>query len=366
MTQHYDQQLYPVRSRSRRTRTLGTMPTSTNNAARKAGNDLSSYSQRLPKPKRTGDPDADNEALLEHQAFQRLITLLENSRKGPASANSDGIIIKTLGYVQARLSKSHVSDENQFDASVTTIAKLPNSWSAAWLMATCPAITPSMVQKIARADPDGLDRLIHFSHQLPKTFQLLPECTDKRVAFRLLQKLYTRHGARITHPWVAKCIGGDGVLNWKAGGSYSFDFDEAGRATAIKHINGASVPLAEHIFISRKFSLVENWSDLAATVRFDDGPQPVKYVCIEFFPPDSKLQQEVVRKNKDRVVEALAKGISDDFAAEVQRAKSGELNIDEGLLQTPNQERKRTACEKARLARAQSEEKKKQRRVQLT
>lgn len=195
------------------------------------------YAERLPKPRETGDPERDAEAVLEHKSFVKLITLLEGVRK---TGTPEGLVLQTLGFVESRLDKVAVVDEHTFDLNVTCVGKLPSSWSAAWLLATVPSLTSAKVQAIARQDSEGVDRLFRFAHQLPKTFALSKECMDKRVAFRLLKKLWELHGKRMSGNWVAKHITAAGVADWKVGGCYSFVWGEGGRATEIKHISGES------------------------------------------------------------------------------------------------------------------------------
>lgn len=111
---------------------------------------------------------------------------------------------------------------------------------------------------------------------------------------------------------------------------------------------------------------MENWCDCSATVRYEEGPQLVRYLCADFFDKDSPVHNNMVRKNKSPAVDKIVTEVSAALQVESEQAKAGRLTIDEKLFETPNKERKTEQTNKARAARTvASEEKKKRRRVSL-
>lgn len=340
------------------------MPAASNKAASNPEG-VTPYAARLPRPKKSGDTERDSEAVAEHKAFQKLVSILEKAQNSDDAA-SRGLVMHALNYVQGKIERDAAADDNQFDANVTCIGKLPPSWTAAWLMAMCPALTQDKLQLIAKNGADGLSHLYAYALQLPRGFAIPPQCKEKRVCYRVMSLVWERFGKRMSNEWMSTHIAKNGDVDWLKGGCYWFSFAEDGRAKTVHHVSGLSVDLAEHIFISKKFAITENWCDASASVRYDDGPQPVKYLCMDLFPKTAPFYQLVIKKNKHPAVDEMAKQAALTLQQELEKARAGELQVEEQLLTTPAKERKAQAVEKARVARTvASEEKQKKRRVCL-
>lgn len=121
--------------------------------------------------------------------------------------------------------------------------------------------------------------------------------------------------------------------------------------------------LPEHVFISSKFELVDNWSDADASVQL----ALVRYSCRELFESTEAPNTYLYSSNKPAAFFESARCIAAMYEAEKANSKKGELQGKLSLLQESKTTKRKEQAAKARVARTvATQEKKRARRITLT
>lgn len=125
----------------------------------------------------------------------------------------------------------------------------------------------------------------------------------------------------------------------------------------------ARAELPEHVFVSKQFQLVDNWSDADAIVQL----APTVYKCCELFADGEGPNTNMIKDTKDADFARPAMDLHGVVRAAEDQAKQGSLCEKRGLLQQSVSQRRKDSAAKARQARAKSSvERKKLRRVTLS
>lgn len=121
--------------------------------------------------------------------------------------------------------------------------------------------------------------------------------------------------------------------------------------------------LASHIYITRDFELVTNWSDRDATVELT----PVKYVCYQLLPADCPIRLRVEQSaTKPKDFYDSCQTLAAAYQEEVSRAKVGKVQSKDAVMAKAKAARLKAGAEKARVARvAKAKANNKKRRVCL-
>lgn len=145
-------------------------------------------------------------------------------------------------------------------------------------------------------------------------------------------------------------------------GCFTFTF-EGDRATQIRHKSGLTKPLPEHVLITKRFALVDNWSDADASVQL----APVKYSCKELFEATEAPNSYLFTTTKPVLFFESARCIAAMYQREKHESKKGELQGKLSLLRECAGQKRKEHAAKARAARTvATQEKKKSRRIMLT
>ncbi len=128
------------------------------------------------------------------------------------------------------------------------------------------------------------------------------------------------------------------------------------------HYQKDKYPLPEHVFISSKFALVDNWSAEHAAVEL----APTKYNCKDLCPVDKRPTTLLFSSTKPLVLMDTAKLLAEGYRQEVEKGAVGELADKCSVIEAAQKQKRKHVAEKARTARTvASVEKKKARRVSL-
>lgn len=175
---------------------------------------LSPFAKRCPKPRRTGDAQADSRSELEYAALQQVITILQEN---------PGFTLETLGGLQRQLRGQRPEPEDKeprfSEKQFGTLGRIPDDWLAGWLQSLCNgALSNDLLAKVLRADPGAIVRLRRFALQMSDAVRMPPACQVKKICSRVLTDRHSTVGSPLNHDWVTANINGLGEINWKSGG----------------------------------------------------------------------------------------------------------------------------------------------------
>lgn len=229
---------------------------------------------KMPKYKATGDAfvDLDNEE--EIQMYKDIIGDLWR----------DATHIRRMHQHLKRLKEpvSAVVEHKCFQASVTSLGKVPPTWVAQWCSGKHPAFTIDRFDKANAKDDTIVNQLLLFVLRWPPTMPLGKEFqTMAHLGILCNQRLEQVGRARLNR--AAQCLAADGTYDKAKGGVYELVFGDNNIATQVRHVFGDAAPVPQHEPISREFMLMNWHSDEACVAEFG----PSRRALHRFFPQAS-------------------------------------------------------------------------------
>lgn len=178
---------------------------------------LSPYAKRLPQMAKTGDPEQDARAKVQHPVLQQVISTLQRH---------PDMILETMGWLQRRLATTEKAEQKMAaedaifeEKECTTVGRLPDDWVCGWLQhETCGALSDQLVLKMLKHDASVIDRLKRYALQLSTATTWPSECSVKKVCSRVLSERHKQVGAPLSKEWVETRVSQTGIVNWKVGG----------------------------------------------------------------------------------------------------------------------------------------------------
>ena len=238
---------------------------------------------------------AVNEAALYHKA---LVSIVDKLVKYPQQILSIHSILMSDAY---GCKKTHNYGDG---VQATSLAKLPREFMANWLRRRHPFLTENLLLKLEAQSSDNIKDLFFFELQLPLSMTIPKTLQDNTM--KLAQWLDQRAAQMAPRLGVRK----DLVSEKGVDGIYELFFNESGKVTKVKHMQGEVVDITQtpHILIDHTFELIDNQSELQARVI----KAPISYTLCEFFPETAKFRQnlvsdKVLRKTMVEAAQQIAK-----------------------------------------------------------
>lgn len=304
---------------------------------------LTPFAKRLPKPLRSGNLQVDSTRLIEHEATQKVISLLQAH---PSQS------LLSLASLQTNL-RCQASSDDYWGSDVKNLMKLPSHWMSQWLVdASKGDLVQKDMEKIVEVDPQAPATMFHFATQTKPGHKLPDLCLEKQVCCRVFFQRARLLSHRLTG-WKAKALNKDGSLNWGAGGCFTLEFDE-GRAVAIHHVSGDSATIPNHVHITKDFSLVDNWSDSCAAVKL----HPSVYLCKDLFDAKAGPHKHELSGMQAPELNQLAEVVHAELAEARTKVVADTLDENPEFLKEASKKRHSSATAKAREARKVATQKK--------
>jgi hypothetical protein len=316
------------------------------------GTPLSPYARKLPKPQRTGNLQTDCTRSIEHDATQKIITLLQQH---PSQA------LMTLANLQSTLTHTSAVTEDSWGPGVKTLGKLPVHWVSQWLVeASQGELRQVDMEKMVEYDNQAACTLFHFATQTKPSHKLPVECLDKKVCSKVFFERAKVLGKRLVS-WKEKALCHDGSIKWGDGGCYKLTFED-GKATAITHVSGDTAKIPGHVTITKDFTLMNNFSDCSAYLEL----APAVYTCKDFFAAEQGPNKHELSHLQAPELKSLAEVVKGGLQETSKKLTQDTIEEDPQFLHQASKKRQMSATAKAREARlAQANKKKKLRQVDL-
>ena len=326
--------------------------TGTTAGAANPGTQLSPYAKKLPKPQRTGSLQSDCTRSIEHEAIQKIISLLQDH---PSHA------LMTLASLQSNLSTIDSATDDCWGPSVKTLGKLPVHWVSQWLVeASQGELRQVDMEKMVEYDNQAAFTLFHFATQTKPGHRLPVECLDKKVCSKVFFERAKVLGKRLVS-WKEKALSHDGSIKWGEGGCYKLTFED-GKAMAITHVSGDSAKIPIHVTITKDFILMSNFSDSTACLELS----PATYTCKDFFTAEMGPNRHELSHLQAPELKSLAEVVKGGLQETSKKLTQDTIDEDPKFLHVASKKRQLSAVAKAREARiAHADKKKKLRQVDL-
>lgn len=167
----------------------------------------------FPKAKKTGNPELDQQAEVNHKALQKVAGILYDR---------PDLVLETLTKLELRVSKASVAEDTDkgamFEQPVTTIGRIPSDWWASFCQQLSGgSLGDGLLVQVLKADTSSLDRLVQFTLQLPTSVILPAECRTKKVCARVLAERARVLNTRLCREWVNRAVKPNGDIDWAQG-----------------------------------------------------------------------------------------------------------------------------------------------------
>lgn len=230
---------------------------------------------------------------------------------------------------------------------VSTLRRIPDYWWVQWILDEAGSLKKDALQRVIDIDNDSFFNIVEFSLQLSLGTVVPVECKDKKVCSRTLFKRaeLVGHRLRLIHT----CIK-DGVVDWQKCGSFYFTWDATSTFVEKVHHRWSKteIVLEDHVRITRKFTLNENWSDATAFVELS----PVRFVLKEFWEPGQGPHQYFVKRLKSPELVSIAQLEAAFPETEMKVCEKQVVKEDTAMLKQMRDKKRSALTTRAREARA--------------
>lgn len=263
--------------------------------------------QRLPKPKPTGDPMRDQEALATHSVFLEMVSGCLDDRSH---------IMPLFSRYQERARQAMkntsivVSQHDKFPR-ISTLAQLYKDHADFFVVAVerHSDMTVSEVSTAIKTFVDSGLQMLVFASQLPEDVKLPSDMVIKQIANAVLDLRLDQVGDRLAR---FKARGGlmpNGQLDWSKG-SYALEAAE-GKIIRVTHCSGDWVDCSA-FNLSTDYVLACNWSDFRASLERKPLPSVVLH---KLFAKDQGPNKLPRITNKSAVLKELCGRAQVEFEA---------------------------------------------------
>lgn len=221
---------------------------------------FTSYADRLPKAKATGNflEDSQNEA--NHVYLKEIISRCQ--RDGSHICALHSTLMKRV-----RALKEQNSDPNEcFDPAPNFLIKVDDAWVVNWVVEHSDLNLHEVVA-IKKFDSEAPLHLFSYATQLLPTTRLAATCRMKAVLGRVAVSRHDVCGQRLFKFKGRGGLGADGRLNWHKVGSYGLVFAGERCTHVVHNATNDRVLVPSHVLIHKDFALLSNWSDQLAEVQ---------------------------------------------------------------------------------------------------
>lgn len=313
------------------------------------------FASRVPQVLKTGDTFVDDERRMCRGGLVRVISQLWRNPE---------VVMQCTNWVDNRVASLKSRGTGVDFETLTTLGKLDESWLATFFQVHF-GISHNLMESASGADRESMTQLLTFATAASPNLKLGERCKNKRVLELALLERMRALGPRLkplSEKGASICRkDGSHIIDWGSHGVYAIEFDKAGFAAAFLHRpTGDKVKTAEHVRVSRKFMLEQNWCEHSAAVVL----KPVKLVLADLFEaqtgPHKTKHMTGGSKEWENIVTAIVARVTAEASSSVGSAPQKRFREEQKT------EAKRRNMEKAQ---ARLEEKKTEltnrRRIQL-
>lgn len=300
---------------------------------------LVAFATRVPQIQRTGDQFLDDEGTMKRDAFMKTINYMWR--------NPD-IVMQTASWVEKRVEtyEAKRAASGKFE-QLSVLKALDDDWCAAFLVGHF-GFKRDTLESVCNYDPDSLKHLIAFGLVANLTLKFGEAVTEKDImeeTFLALMKKNEDRLAKVKHEQVVDPV--TKGINWPAIGVYKLAFGENGICERVTHMpTGDLAQLPDHVRISRKFVLENNWSDYLAACEL----KPSRYVLADLFDEGSGPHTVVFLSGQSKEFDTMAKTCKACF---LQKKKETESTVARSSVGTTKfREAAKTETKKAAMRKA--------------
>lgn len=312
--------------------------------------------EKIPRPVRTGDTFADEDAVLHHGAFVKVVDMLwKNSQHS----------MPVLQFLERRLgrAKMGINEPESMFHKLSTLRALDETWCAGWLMRTGD-LQQKHIEAWKEYDYDAVRFLVVYALGCGLGLRLPGACKDEAVTTKLFDARYEKLGRRLDR--LKKCDAWDRktfAIKWDVVGIYGLEWTKNGYAARLTHRpSNTIVEVPKHVHISRSYDLVENYSEW--TARFELKPN--KYFLHEFFVKGQGPHAEVSWRGDSKQFKEAVQVAVDIVDGERRQQDEAVVKPTEHFMEEQSKKKRERAAEKARTAlQSRMRETQKKRRVAL-
>ena len=210
----------------------------------------------LPTCRKTGNDFTDSEKNLMRAAFIRMIDL---GWKRPE------LILQTEDWMQKRATALEKKSDDMYFGEVRSLRCLDEVWACAYLAKRLD-LSMGFLERVCGADPETWRHMFQYLLVCSDSLKMVEDHRDKEVTREALDNRRAEAGHRKFEFAETKELVEAKTLcfNWQRYGVYEIVWKE-NRATHIRHRpSGDAVALAEHVIITKRFTLEQNWMDFGA------------------------------------------------------------------------------------------------------
>jgi hypothetical protein len=315
---------------------------------------LSALAKKIPQIKRSGDLGIDTRKAIERDAMVRIVDKLS---KYPA------YILPMHGVMMSQdfCSESSASQQ-EWTGNYKCVGKLPKGWIAEFLLARAcelglqEKLNTEVLQKVEGNSSHGLWFLFCFDMQMNQHISFPSPCHDKFVASQAFKERGVLVGNRL-RKLVEGGIKSDGSLDFSTGGCFTLQFDD-NKCTTVTHVNGEVAVVPEHVVITKKFTLHDNFLDTLARVELS----PSKYQLADFFPDTAVFKGHILDK-KATAFKEIAANIAKQMETTSATIAQGTVQVSASVLGVAAAKR---SAENLLKARSKLQQKKETRKTTMT
>lgn len=243
---------------------------------------ISAYANKLPRLCKTGSPDADAMLPTYEKTIKQTITKLQaepHLSLGVWAQLSSGTLAKAVD--------GKCNDDDLWDDSYTKIWRLPKYFFVA-VMIRISDLTQQELDLIDGKDADAIRLLADSWFQLRQSDALPAQLLNKKLCFAVFIERAKQVGDR-ARGWKGVALSGDGSIDWRAGGSYEFEFRETdGVLLSITHRGSKMKKNVEFDGVTRAWTLHDPCHEMLTELKcgakrmhiaslFDEGTGPHQF-----------------------------------------------------------------------------------------
>lgn len=216
--------------------------------------------QVTPVKKKTCGRNSAGVAKLQKKTLDRIVELLSEH---PEQAPLVLLALENGDYETTPV------DDTQFDPKMSKLSQVPKYWLAGLMYQWQHKLSKATLEGLDAAEPETIRRLIEFATGVDvKSWRLPRSALTKAVLSKTLTARYSAYGGRLNDKWLKAAISGT-TIDWQSHGVYRWSAKPEAplKAVALESVNWTLVELPTDCSFSTQAGILENWSDVRASLR---------------------------------------------------------------------------------------------------
>ena len=295
---------------------------------------------KLPALKKTGDADADQTAILERNAFVRVVANLWCRPR---------LALLTDSWLQAKIeaedSKADFQPEYCFAVAPAAIGQIEHTWVCGYIKEKL-GLTDADLGKVKAHDSQAPYLLLAQYLNSTLGLRLTPECVDKRVLKKVLDTRHAMVSSRLQACTEGTWIADSGQIDWGKVGSFGLQFQNDKLIRVLHRGSGVWTDVDADMGIDMKWDLDNNWCDTRARLIKDKAR---RYLVMDLFTKQSGARALPTWTGGEKAFESLCEDASRQISElDANTKSSGEVTELGDNFQTPLKQKQQAAAARAR------------------